>query len=465
MGIEYINMKKNKNMKRTPFIILCVIVAAVSYGLYWWKYTYLHDKLFRTAELHKVQSISHSTHATKKPTKEKVVPNINLLKDGQFENKFKDWQLWHSAKTFSNTIKFINVPFKNFKNAVRIENSIKKLVGVQQRVMVNSNTIYRLSGFARSTVTNNPKILFGGRIAFWQKGQKEKQIVWMSEYNKWWKKEFIFTNRVAGIATVYVHMGYGNVASTGEFADIKLEMIDDGRRKTMITNDVKIFNESLTQIVCLVKSKTNIFYKSVWKALQNAEDNNVVHIADGDYYEKQCNMMIPLASGLTNLQIIGYGQPIINVNTTNVSYCNEVALNIPNNVNLYISNIVLKSTLNAFNTHRSYNINLNGCKNALIESSVFESVIYGTNNNFKNFIATDAATNILVKNSLIITTDITGSNYVWQAATHDAQPTKFVDCTFISTNIKYICIGKSIFSNCFGNVVNFKDGKDLKPLK
>jgi len=78
-----------------------------------------------------------------------------------------------------------------------------------------------------STVTNNPNILFGGRIAFWQKGQKEKQIIWMSEFNKWWKKELIFTNQVTEITTVYIHMGYGNIASTGEFTNISLEKLAD----------------------------------------------------------------------------------------------------------------------------------------------------------------------------------------------------------------------------------------------
>ena len=49
----------------------------------------------------------------------------------------------------------------------------------------------------------------------------------MSEYNHWWKKDLIFTNQVSGIATLYVHMGYGGVASTGEFTNIRLELIND----------------------------------------------------------------------------------------------------------------------------------------------------------------------------------------------------------------------------------------------
>ena len=155
------------------------------------------------------------------------VAYINLLINGNFENKLNDWQLWQSAKTISNSVKFINITGNKFNNAVRIENPMKKLVGIQQRVNVKSNTVYRLSGIVRSTATNNNDIIFGGRIGFYLPPQKEKQIVWMSEHNKWWGKELIFSNQVTGLATVYIHMGYGNIASTGEFTNIHLEKIGD----------------------------------------------------------------------------------------------------------------------------------------------------------------------------------------------------------------------------------------------
>ena len=44
-----------------------------------------------------------------------------------------------------------------------------------------------------------------------------------------WHKELIFTNQVTGIATVYIHMGYGNISSIGEFTNISLEEIDGVR--------------------------------------------------------------------------------------------------------------------------------------------------------------------------------------------------------------------------------------------
>jgi len=65
--------------------------------------------------------------------------------------------------------------------------------------------------------------LFGGRVGFYIPNQKEKQIVWMSEHNKWWQKQLVFTNQIDGTACLYVHMGYGNISSTGEFTNISLE--------------------------------------------------------------------------------------------------------------------------------------------------------------------------------------------------------------------------------------------------
>lgn len=33
-------------------------------------------------------------------------------------------------------------------------------------------------------------------------------------------------NNVSGTATVYAHMGFGGIASTGEFTDIRLERME-----------------------------------------------------------------------------------------------------------------------------------------------------------------------------------------------------------------------------------------------
>ncbi|RLD09989.1 MAG: hypothetical protein DRI44_07210 [Chlamydiae bacterium] len=222
-------------MKTKLFIIITVIIAITA--LFGWRYYYLPNvvmaKRAPVDQKNKVSFYSDKKVIDKvKPssvinmrTESKVVEKPNILKNGSFNNKLKNWQLWNAAKTFSKTVKFINVNGGKFKNAVRIENPMKKLVGIQQQVSVESNTVYKLSGIAKSTVAINNNIIFGGRIGFYLPPQKEKQIVWMSECNQWWKKDLIFTNLVTGIATVYVHMGYGGIASTGEFTNISLEKI------------------------------------------------------------------------------------------------------------------------------------------------------------------------------------------------------------------------------------------------
>jgi hypothetical protein len=37
----------------------------------------------------------------------------------------------------------------------------------------------------------------------------------------------VFTNQVTGTAVVYVHLGYGKVATTGEFGAIRLERVGE----------------------------------------------------------------------------------------------------------------------------------------------------------------------------------------------------------------------------------------------
>ncbi len=152
-------------------------------------------------------------------TKSKVVEKKNLLKDGRFEDKLKYWNYWQAASKHTNLIEEIH-------KGIRIFNPNAQLVGLKQNVQVVSGQVYRLKGSVRSAATDNPKIIFGGRVGFYIPGQKEKQIVWMSEFNQWWPKQLIFTNQVTGTATVYFHMGYGNVASTGEFSNIRLEKVE-----------------------------------------------------------------------------------------------------------------------------------------------------------------------------------------------------------------------------------------------
>ena len=153
-----------------------------------------------------------------------------LLNNGAFRDGLKGWQYWSDARQQTNSIAIVPVQgLSGVRQALRIMNPLKKLVGVQQTVPLKSNEVYRLSGSVRSVATKASEILFGGRVALWLPPQPEQQLVWMSEYNNWLPKELVFTNQVTGTAVVYVHLGYGKVATTGEFTDVKLERVTSGR--------------------------------------------------------------------------------------------------------------------------------------------------------------------------------------------------------------------------------------------
>ena len=139
-----------------------------------------------------------------------------ILKNGRFLDGMDDWHYWQYGGANTNKITVKN-------NVLKIENPFKKLIGIQQSVNVVSGTVYKLSGVARSVATTQSDIIFGGRIAFFLPPQKEQQLVWTSEYNQWSQKELVFTNEVTGTAAILVHLGYGNVGTTGEFTNIRLE--------------------------------------------------------------------------------------------------------------------------------------------------------------------------------------------------------------------------------------------------
>ena len=148
----------------------------------------------------------------------------NILKNGTFSNGKSFWNPWQNARANSNLIKIVEYKGKSGKyNSLRIENHFKKLIGLNQAVKVKKGRIYKLSAAARSTFTNSSAIIFGGRVGIRLPHRKERALIWVTEFNDWWKKSLLFTNRHSGTAVVYVDMGYGNVISTGEFADVRLE--------------------------------------------------------------------------------------------------------------------------------------------------------------------------------------------------------------------------------------------------
>ncbi len=151
----------------------------------------------------------------------------NLIKNGNFVDEKKCWSPWQYANTYSNLVKVVTYEGKNGKYKVlRIENPYAKLIGLNQAVKVEAGKIYKLSAAARSTVTNSSAIIFGARVGIRLPHQRERQVIWMTEFNDWWKKKRIITNEFTGTAVVYIDMGYGSAISTGEFADVRLEMVN-----------------------------------------------------------------------------------------------------------------------------------------------------------------------------------------------------------------------------------------------
>ena len=232
-------------------IIIGTAVVLIVGGIFAYRYFYLPKKMENnfTAKLvlknepEKVVAQSEKKKNGKKSVaKKKEIKNvpltakkgtlvqkkkINLLKNGKFDDGIKKWHLWQNAKNTPENIKAVEVENNNnFSSALRIENPDKKLLGISQVATLTSGSVYRLSCATRSLGNDKSKI-FGGRIAIYLPPQKEQQIVWMSEHDKFWKKELVFTNQVTGPATVYIHLGYGGVATTGEFTEIELEEISD----------------------------------------------------------------------------------------------------------------------------------------------------------------------------------------------------------------------------------------------
>ena len=151
---------------------------------------------------------------------------VNLLKNSSFTTGTRNWRNWQYASLHTNWVGIVTKQGSmGSYRALRIASGDGSLVGIQQDVPVMAGGIYKLAGSAQSMGTNSSSVLFGGRIGFLMRPQPERQLVWTTEFNQWWRKYIVFTNRTTGTAQVFIHMGYGHVASTGEFADVRLERV------------------------------------------------------------------------------------------------------------------------------------------------------------------------------------------------------------------------------------------------
>ncbi len=146
----------------------------------------------------------------------------NLVSNADFSHGLTNWFPWQHGKHHPHLMTIHVVSNQHF---LRIENPLGALIGVQQHVALQSGGTYRLSATVRSWARSDPHALFGGRVALYAPPEPERALVWMSEHDQWWRKESTFTQQTTCAGVVFAHMGYGSVASTGEFTDIRLEQL------------------------------------------------------------------------------------------------------------------------------------------------------------------------------------------------------------------------------------------------
>ncbi len=145
---------------------------------------------------------------------------VNILQNGDFVYGLQHWGTWGAAAAKTNLV-------SNSPRCMRIENPDAGMPGIKQHVAVNmvSGAVYRLSGAARYVGRPNAANVMGARVTVWLPPQPEYDIVWLAQRDAWMRVERTFTNQVNGAAVVVAHLGYGHIAGTAEFADIRLERL------------------------------------------------------------------------------------------------------------------------------------------------------------------------------------------------------------------------------------------------
>ena len=369
----------------------------------------------------------------------------NLLRNGSFTNAGAAWEPRKDAATIDGSVVYTG-------GVVRLLNPADKMVGIQQTVAMQSGEVYRLAGTVRSLCTNDANVGFGARVAWFMRGQKEHALDWTSEHNSWSEKSVVFTNEATGAATVYLHMGYGGIGSTGEFKDIRFELVGaEGRPQPALT------------VVRYGESGGVQVYSSVWQAIREADRGDCIVISNGTYREEMCYVNHPLNPALEDVSIVGCGTPVIVVVVSNVPSVNECGVDLSCARGLRISNVAFRTVCEGNNLPNVYNAVFSGCTDIVVDACVFQSEVEGTGNTFKTLVATAGATNVLVRDCKIITVDLTGGNGLYHTATHDADATVFEHVVFIGKNVKRLDVGEVVLKLCAANSVLPRYGTQMEP--
>ena len=151
-----------------------------------------------------------------------------------------------------------------------------------------------------------------------------------------------------------------------------------------------------------------------------------------------------------NLTIIGSPNYLINVVITNAGGGGDCAIDLSSISNVVLSDVKLAIKYFENNNGSAYGVWFISNNFVLIENCIFQVEIYGSNNIEKTFVAVNNCNNFIIRNSAIITVDMSGFNTLWHGATHGAEPPYFDNCNFIGTSNNYM-VGRANYNNCFGN--------------
>ncbi|GEM_PF-2032155 len=145
---------------------------------------------------------------------------VNILQNGDFAYGLQHWDTWGTAAEKTNLV-------STSPHCVRIENPDATMPGIKQYVAINmvSGAVYRLSSAARCIGAPDAGKSMGARVTVWLPPQPGYDIAWMAQRDAWTRVERTFTNQVSGAAVIVAHLGYGQIATTAEFADIRLERL------------------------------------------------------------------------------------------------------------------------------------------------------------------------------------------------------------------------------------------------
>lgn len=156
------------------------------------------------------------------PENDDFLASDNVVRNGDFKNEFKGWRYWAiDEETGNKSIKVEN-------ETLYLNGLANKLMGIAQSVKIVSGTVYRMSAKVRDMRPPvEDKVFLGARLALNAPGQKEHQVVWLYSSSDWKEADFVFTNRVTGIATLFFHTGYTTNSSNCAVKDIALVPAND----------------------------------------------------------------------------------------------------------------------------------------------------------------------------------------------------------------------------------------------